>query len=172
MHGRMCLCRMQIDKKISICLFSAALLCGIMGSGKQRRVPRCVKDSPHRADMLLLLRESRKDDTVKKLKELHLDVFCRAVMYVLTEYLGMEKKFCLMEPDKGAGERLLDIIIEGGNFGKFNVKRISEKNKKRSLLGKYIAANIKNIRFIGDYTNEVLWGPYFMLYNWIWRHTR
>ena len=77
-----------------------------------------------------------------------------------------------MEPDKGAGERLLDIIIEGGNFGKFNVERISEKNKKRSLLGKYIAANIKNIRFIGDYTNEVLWGPYFMLYNWIWRHTR
>ena len=40
----------------------------------------------------------------------------------------MEKKFCLMEPDKGAGERLLDIIIEGGNFGKFNVN--SESYKK------------------------------------------
>lgn len=127
-------------------------------------------------DYMMLLRkgftEEEKDNTVIKLKGLHLDVFCKAVMHVLTEYLGMEKKFCLMEPDKGAGERLLDIIIEGGNFGKFNVERISEKNKKRSLLGKYIAANIKNIRFIGDYTNEVLWGPYFMLYNWIWRHTR
>ena len=43
---RMCLCRMQIDKKISICLFSAALLCGIMGSGKHRCVPRCEKDFP------------------------------------------------------------------------------------------------------------------------------
>ncbi len=83
-------------------------------------------------DYMMLLRkgftEEEKDNTVIKLKELHLDVFCRAVMYVLTEYLGMEKKFCLMEPDKGAGERLLDIIIEGGNFGKFNVN--SESYKK------------------------------------------
>lgn len=124
-------------------------------------------------DYMMLLRkgftEEERLKTVRIMKELNLTAFCRAVMFVLTECLGMEKEFILMEPDRKSGMRLLEMIITGGNFGKYDSSYRDKKERQKTLLGKYITANIKNIGFLRDYPNEALWGPYSMLYNWIWR---
>ena len=48
---------------------------------------------------------------VRTLGSLHLTGFCRAVMYVLKEKLGLEDRYLLMEPDAKLGEFLFNEIM-------------------------------------------------------------
>lgn len=123
------------------------------------------------ADYMMLLRkgftEEERVRTVRILKDLHLTAFCRAVMFVLTDALGMEKEYLLMEPDEKAGKLLLDEIIAAGNFGKYDT-RIDRTIKGDSLKSFYYR-NKRNMRFLRYFPNEALWGFYFKIYNWFWR---
>ena len=104
------------------------------------------------------------------LKELKMTRFCSAVMYILVDVLGMERKHLIMEPDKAAGKRLLDEIMIGGNFGIYD-ERIDREVKNDSIQSFWMR-NKRNMRFITDYPHEVLWGPYFKIYNWFWRRKK
>lgn len=122
-------------------------------------------------DYMMLLRkgftEEERVRTVRILKDLHLTAFCRAVMFVLTDALGMEKEYLLMEPDEKAGKLLLNEIITAGNFGKYDT-RIDRSIKGDSLKSFYYR-NKRNMRFLHYFPNEVVWGFYFKIYNWFWR---
>lgn len=50
-------------------------------------------------------------------KELGMLRFARALMWVETEVLGLPLAKCIVEPDERLGRKILDDIIEGGNFG-------------------------------------------------------
>lgn len=123
------------------------------------------------ADYMMLLRKGFTGEervrTVRILKDLHLTAFCRAVMFVLTDALGMEKEYLLMEPDEKAGKLLLNEIITAGNFGKYDT-RIDRSIKGDSLKSFYYR-NKRNMRFLHYFPNEVIWGFYFKIYNWFWR---
>ena len=43
--------------------------------------------------------------------------FAKAVMHILKNHFGLEEQYLLCAPDEAAGEKLLDEIMEGGNFG-------------------------------------------------------
>ena len=55
------------------------------------------------------------------------------------------------------GEQLLDMIMEGGNFGQYN-KDIDRTIKKDSAMS-FITRNRRNLRLLNEYPEEVLWGP-------------
>ena len=122
-------------------------------------------------DYMMLLRkgftEEERVRTVRILKDLHLTAFCRAVMFVLTDALGMEREYLLMEPDEKAGKLLLNEIIAAGNFGKYDT-RIDRTIKGDSLKSFYYR-NKRNMRFLRYFPNEALWGFYFKIYNWFLR---
>ena len=125
-------------------------------------------------DYLFLMKkgfsEEERIKTMNILKELKMTRFCSAVMYILVDVLGMERKHLIMEPDKAAGKRLLGEIIAGGNFGMYD-ERIDREVKNDSIQSFWMR-NKRNMRFITDYPHEVLWGPYFKIYNWFWRRKK
>ena len=43
--------------------------------------------------------------------------FARALMWVETEVLGLPSSNCIVEPNERLGKKVLDDILEGGNFG-------------------------------------------------------
>ena len=125
-------------------------------------------------DYLFLMKKGFNEEerlkTVNILKELKMTRFCSAVMYILVDVLGMKRKHLIMEPDKAAGKRLLDEIMIGGNFGIYD-ERIDREVKNDSIQS-FLMRNKRNMRFITDYPHEVLWGPYFKIYNWFWRRKK
>lgn len=59
-------------------------------------------------------------DIEKVFKYLGMLKFARGVMWVQKECLGLDESYLLVEPDKKAGRPILNEIVNGGNFGKFD----------------------------------------------------
>lgn len=93
--------------------------------------------------------------------------FVTAVMYVLCIVFDIDEALLLCEPNKKEGEFLLDEILRGGNFGKYDDRNevISIDNKLQHGL-----FNIKrNFRYLKHYPSEVLWMPLWRVWHWGWR---
>lgn len=122
-------------------------------------------------DYAMLLRKGATDEEkalfCTQVKELNLYGFAGAVMYVMKKVFGLKDDVLLTPPDMKKGEQLLDMIMEGGNFGQYN-KDIDRTIKKDSAMS-FITRNRRNLRLLNEYPEEVLWGPAFKIWHWVWR---
>ena len=92
--------------------------------------------------------------------------FVGAVMYVLCIVFDVDETLLLCEQNK-EGKFLLNEIMRGGNFGKFDNRHeaISVDNKLQHGL-----FNVKrNLRYLKHYPCEVLWMPLWKVWHWYWR---
>ncbi|WP_287677752.1 nucleotidyltransferase family protein [Bacteroides sp.] len=111
-------------------------------------------------DYMMLLKKGFKEEeritSVKDIKALNLDRFCRAVMYVLKEFFGMEDRFLLMKPDKALGMALMDEIFTTGNFGFYDERytKVEGEWPKAKFRDK-LKRKIMQIRMCPQ---EVFWG--------------
>ena len=107
------------------------------------------------------------DDSLQRdLKHLGLWKFVGAMMYVLHEVMGLTEERMIAPMDKKRGEMLLDEILSGGNFGRYD---------KRSIFGNgAIAHNIQRLcrdaRLAWYYPAEALSEPIYRVCHWWWRH--
>lgn len=113
------------------------------------------------------------------LRELGLMEIAGAVMWVLKEVLGLEKRYLIAPEDERRGRFLLDEIMEGGNFGQY-VTQKSQKTQKGYFTGaKWLSdetADGRNIlrlkrdaRLLRYFPSECLWEPIFRLWHFGWR---
>lgn len=93
--------------------------------------------------------------------------FVGAVMYVLHIVFDIDETYLLCEQNNKEGKFLLDEILRGGNFGKYDDRNevISIDNKLQHGL-----FNMKrNLRYLKYYPSEVLWMPLWKTWHWGWR---
>lgn len=114
-------------------------------------------------DYMMLLKKGFTEEerlrTVEKIKGLNMCKFCKAVMYILKDKLGLEDKYLLMKPDRKAGEILLEEIMTTGNFGFYDernrseisfFRRLEHRLKRRYMMVKYFGTEP-----LWDYYNRV-----------------
>lgn len=87
-------------------------------------------------------RELDREATKRLLCDFHMTKFAGAVMYVLRVVLGMDGRFMITEPDAKAGRMLLDNIMKGGNFGKYNEDIKQYIKREDRWTGSYVASVI------------------------------
>lgn len=104
-----------------------------------------------------------------------------AVMWVLKEVLGLEKKYFIAPVDERRGRFLLSVIMQGGNFGMYGTEKtlfqfVLLKEQKEKRASKAILAVRKNIwrlrrdaRLVRYFPSECLWEPVFRVYHFGWR---
>ena len=117
------------------------------------------------------------DDVILLLKRFNLFSFAGAMMYVLKKALKMPEEYMICEPDARRGRHLLREIMMAGNFGWYDnrinrfhkIKRLGGVNKILQEGHNFFNKNIRNLKMLSMYSNEVLWTPYFMVYHWFWR---
>ena len=106
-------------------------------------------------------------------KKLGLKEFAGAVMYVMREVFAMPEERMLCRPDEKRGRKLLEEIMIGGNFGKFDERYNWAETTNGSMDyrgASYAFARLRhNFQFLRDYPSEVLWEPVFRVYHWVWR---
>lgn len=106
------------------------------------------------------------EEAVRMIKNLGLERFAKAVMWVLGEAFGMERKNMLWEPHHEDGELLLCEILKAGNFGKHD----EEQNEKKKQKGYSTwALFVRNWRVKRFDRGEWLWGPLWRIYHHAWR---
>lgn len=104
------------------------------------------------------------------LRELGLQRFAAAVMYVEREVFGLQKEYMLCEPDEKAGRFLLDEIMRAGNFGQYD-PRIRDAHSGGSLM--LFMKNVKRVfGMVRYYPSEVLWAPFWKIGHFAWRKVK
>ena len=88
-----------------------------------------------------------------------------AMMWVLKEVLGMEEKFLIVPPNEKLGVFLLDEIMQGGNFGRYDVRT----KHSASRLSRNIERLQRDVRLVWYFPSECLWEPVFRIYHFFWR---
>lgn len=109
--------------------------------------------------------EKRNDERL--LRQCGLLKMARAVMYVLHEVLGLDEQHMIVSVDKKRGKKLLDEILAGGNFGKYD-ERIGN-NVNAGGVQKNIQRIYRDLRMAMLFPSESLWEPVFRLYHYFWR---
>ena len=79
---------------------------------------------------------------VDTIRDLGMMRFARAVMWIESEVLGLPLARCIVEPDERRGHRLLNDILEGGNFGHYSQRYHGRK-------GFYFRGMVEAWRMVG-----------------------
>lgn len=72
--------------------------------------------------------ESERKILVATIKYLGMGRFCRAMMWVERDVLGLPEECCIMDTCAQTGRRLLRDILDGGNFGHYNQRYAGRRN--------------------------------------------
>lgn len=89
-----------------------------------------------------------------------------ALTWILEEKLGMPQEWALAEPDERRGRFVLNEILQGGNFGKYD-----ERNRRfgRSKTGRNVQRLFRDLRLVRYFPSEALSEPFFRLWHAVWR---
>lgn len=109
-----------------------------------------------------------KQRTIDLFQQTGMKKFAGATMWVLQQVFEMEDKYLLCNPNKKAGKQLLDEIMLAGNFGKYD-SRIDRTNHHK-LLSRVWNSIIREMRFIFDYPQEILFDIPMRTYMYLWKH--
>ena len=101
------------------------------------------------------------------LSQLHLRRFTESIMYVEQVAFGLPSEYLMCPPDRKGGEILLNDILRGGNFGKY------DKSNRFIPYNKYFVRGVyyfkRNIRFFSLCPYEVISMPIWKLWHYCWR---
>lgn len=112
------------------------------------------------------LQKAERADIVRTLKRINLYGFARAVMFVEHYVLGLEEEYLLTPVDEKKGKRLVEEIMQGGNFGFYETRYWK---KDGGFVNKQWQKLHRNFRFLFDYPGEIAFEPFFRLYHASWR---
>ena len=112
-------------------------------------------------DYCVLLRASsdgERADVAARLKSLGLNRIAGALMWVLSEYLGLESRYLLCKPDVRRGRILLREIMYDGNFGK------RAERKRGGVFKWWLRNRLRLVKFLPFDFREVSW---YLLRYWV-----
>lgn len=109
--------------------------------------------------------EIRGEKWKETFRYLGMEKIAGAVMWVLNEILGLEERFLIAPKDEKLGRVLLEEILRGGNFGKYDTDNIKADNP----LKKNWQRIKRDIRMMRYFPSECLWEPMFRVWHFFWR---
>lgn len=122
-------------------------------------------------DYYYLLRQAKDDVRCKKedvretLRRLGLWTFAGAVMYVMREVFHLEEQYMIAPVDEKRGLFLLEEMMLGGNFGRYDQRVRHDGNQ----LQRNIQRLHRDVRLMRYFPSECLWEPVFRFYHFYWR---
>lgn len=117
--------------------------------------------------ILRSLDKEQRGQVFEEMRNLDLDKFAEAVMYVELQMFGLEPEFLLCKANERLGKQLLAEIELAGNFGKYD-KRNQHVNRK-SRMDVYLHNVKRNFVFFKFAPSEVLWAPIWKPCHFVWR---
>lgn len=88
-----------------------------------------------------------------------------AVMYALRQLFAMPEKRMLVPPDRRRGLFLINEVLYGGNFGRYDPL----SRKARTRFAKNLLRIRRDLRLLTVFPSECLSEPIFRLWHWFWR---
>lgn len=100
------------------------------------------------------------DDLLSLLDSFNMKKFVSAVMWVLGKVFGMDHEYMICEPNERLGKKLLEHIMQGGNFGHHNEVKVV---KSGAHWANFVNQLVHDLHLAIDYPSEALWSPLSMI---------
>lgn len=88
-----------------------------------------------------------------------------AVMYTLRKLFAFPVAKMIVTPDSRRGQFLLDEVLRGGDFGRYN----PQNKKARTRWAKNVLRLKRDLRLMTFFPSECLWEPLFRWWHFFWR---
>lgn len=111
--------------------------------------------------------EVERKEAFDTLCHLGLGKFVASVMYVQRVVFNIDERLFLYQPNEKEGKILLNVILRGGNFGKYDERNHFVPNEQKWKRG--MNSLKRDVRFLAHYPGEVLWMPLWKTWHWGWR---
>lgn len=121
-------------------------------------------------DYYYVLLHSSEEDRCRAYEELcalGMRKFVPAIMYVLKVFFALDDNYMLCDPDSRVGDFLVREIFKWGNFGKEDSRNHIRTARNKSA--RFIFRSGHFFRYLSLAPSEVLWGPYYMVWQFLWR---
>ena len=121
-------------------------------------------------DYYYILSHSSLEETnmaMATLQDFGLSKFTATPMFIMRRGFAIDKSLLLCQPNESEGLFLLEEIMRGGNFGKYDDRNQYVPDTHRWKRGLNNAK--RNIPFFKNYPSEVLWMPLWKTWHWGWR---
>ena len=93
--------------------------------------------------------------------------FAGGIMFVLHEVFGLPTAKMITGMDEQEGKSLLAEIMQGGNFGQYDIRLGSKEDEGK--LHRYLRMNLRNLCFVKHYPTEALSEPLFRTWFAVWK---
>ncbi|MBQ8046816.1 MAG: nucleotidyltransferase family protein [Prevotella sp.] len=94
--------------------------------------------------------------------------FARAMMWIEHEILGLPERYLLADPDEKRGRVVLEDVLRGGTFGRYNddyehasARRFYPKRAYKKL--------VHSLKFMRYFPSEAFFEPLFRTWHFLWR---
>ena len=88
-----------------------------------------------------------------------------AIMWILTEYFGMKQDKVLVPVDESRGRFVLNEILQGGNFGKYDTRYMFGNGK----FGRNLQRLYRDWRLLRYFPSQAISEPIFRFWHFLWR---
>lgn len=109
------------------------------------------------------------EEVIELIKKFHLLKFACGIMYILHTILGYDGGKNLVQEDSDEGKYILEQILQGGNFGKYDTRLTDYKQEPNHFLRFIKLMRLLLSRWSHD-PYEVSWQPLFFIVNWFMIH--
>jgi len=106
-------------------------------------------------------------ETMQAIRNLGLERFTTALMWVMHDCLGLDKECLLCQPDAREGNILLHEIMATGNFGHQDERGLEVK--RIPIIGGVWKLMIRNVKLWRFDPWDWFWGPLWRIYHRCWR---
>ena len=110
--------------------------------------------------------EKSKDELISAIEHIGMKRFASAMMWVLHEVMGLEADRMIVAPNEEDGRFLLEEIMRGGNFGKYDDKQTRDSSH---YLSSFLGGVTWNLRFLRFNPFDWFWGPLWRIFYFCWR---
>lgn len=117
--------------------------------------------------VLKALEPEDREAVLRDFKSLKMLKFAAGVMYVLKEVFNIDDSLLLCSPDDRQGRFLLEEIMISGNFGRNDIRNRHADDE--TGVGHALRRMTRSVRFLAYYPSEVIFMPYFILFQFTWR---
>lgn len=90
-----------------------------------------------------------------------------ALSWVLINILGLSDDLAIVKPNARFGKQMLNEMIAGGNFGKYDDRKLSGVASSKTMANIHRLA--RDARMVAYYPSECFWEPWFRIWHWNWR---
>lgn len=107
------------------------------------------------------------EETIRLLRQWGLLHFAGAVTWVVQQIFDTDAQHCFVSPKEQEGKFLLQEIMSGGNFGKYETRFKGIHSSRR--LHRFCAHSCRNLMFARYHLGEVFWGVPWTIGHYMWR---